>query len=118
MGFSRQEYWNVFPCPPPGDLPNPGIKPQSPTFQVRALPSEPPGKPPQMAEPGFKSRAMETDLRATLPQASKSGNGASGSCCPQAEKVISLKAAALEQHPLLHQLSPVTLNFKCTLFPP
>ena len=25
MGFSRQEYWNGFPCPPPGDLPNPGI---------------------------------------------------------------------------------------------
>ena len=26
MGFSRQEYWNGFPCPPPRDLPNPGIK--------------------------------------------------------------------------------------------
>ena len=24
MGFSRQEYWNGLPCPPPGDLPNPG----------------------------------------------------------------------------------------------
>ena len=29
MGFSREEYWSVFPCPPPGDLPNPGIKPTS-----------------------------------------------------------------------------------------
>ena len=29
MGFSRQEYWNEFPCPPPGDLPNPGIEPTS-----------------------------------------------------------------------------------------
>ena len=29
MGFSRQEYWNGLPCPPPGDLPNPGIKPAS-----------------------------------------------------------------------------------------
>ena len=27
MGFSRREYWNVLPCPPPGDLPDPGIKP-------------------------------------------------------------------------------------------
>ena len=27
MGFSRQESWNRFPCPPPGDLPNPGIDP-------------------------------------------------------------------------------------------
>ena len=26
MGFSRQEYWCGFPCPPPGDLPNPRIK--------------------------------------------------------------------------------------------
>ena len=27
MGFSRQEYWSGLPRPPPGDLPNPGIKP-------------------------------------------------------------------------------------------
>ena len=29
MGFSRQEYWNGLPCPPPGDLPDQGIKPMS-----------------------------------------------------------------------------------------
>ena len=29
MGFSRQEYWSWLPCPPPGDLPDPGIKPLS-----------------------------------------------------------------------------------------
>ena len=29
MGFSRQEYWSGLPCPPPGDLPYPGIKPVS-----------------------------------------------------------------------------------------
>ena len=28
MEFSRQEYWSGLPCPPPGDLPNPGIKPK------------------------------------------------------------------------------------------
>ena len=27
MGFSRQEYWSGLPCPPPADLPNPGVKP-------------------------------------------------------------------------------------------
>ena len=27
MGFSRQDNWSGLPCPPPGDLPNPGIKP-------------------------------------------------------------------------------------------
>ena len=26
MGFSKQEYWSGLPCPPPGDLPNPGIE--------------------------------------------------------------------------------------------
>ena len=25
MGFSRQEYWSGLPCPPPGDLPDPGL---------------------------------------------------------------------------------------------
>ena len=29
MGFSRQEYWTGLSCPPPGDLPNQGIKPTS-----------------------------------------------------------------------------------------
>ena len=45
MGFSRQEYRSGLPLPSPGDLPNPGIKPRSPTFQADALTSEPPGKP-------------------------------------------------------------------------
>ena len=26
MGFSRQEYWSGLPCPPPEDLPDPGIE--------------------------------------------------------------------------------------------
>ena len=26
MGFSKQEHWSGLPCPPPGDLPDPGIK--------------------------------------------------------------------------------------------
>ena len=34
MGFTRQEHWSGFPCPPPGDLPDPGIKPGSPAFQA------------------------------------------------------------------------------------
>ena len=32
MGFSSQEYWSGLPCPPPGDLPDPGIEPASPMF--------------------------------------------------------------------------------------
>ena len=45
MGFSRQEYWSGLPFPSPGDLPNPGVEPRSPTLQADALTSEPPGKP-------------------------------------------------------------------------
>ena len=29
MGLFRQEYWSGLPCPPPGDLPIPGIEPKS-----------------------------------------------------------------------------------------
>ena len=32
MGFSRQQYWSGLPFPSPGDLPNPGIEPGSPTL--------------------------------------------------------------------------------------
>ena len=45
MEFSRPEYWSVLPFPSPGDLPNPGIEPRSPTLQADSLPAEPPGKP-------------------------------------------------------------------------
>ena len=30
LGFSRKEYWTGFPCPPPRDLPDPGIELSSP----------------------------------------------------------------------------------------
>ena len=48
MGFSMQEYWSGLSCPPPGDLPDPGIKPMS--LKSAALPGRffttaPPGKP-------------------------------------------------------------------------
>ena len=45
MEFSMPEYWSWVPSPSPGDLPNPGIEPESPTLQADSLPSEPPGKP-------------------------------------------------------------------------
>ena len=43
MGFSRQEYWSGLPFPFPGDLPDPGIEPGSPSLQADSLPSEPSG---------------------------------------------------------------------------
>ena len=45
VGFSRQEYWSGLPFASPGYLPDPGIEPRSPTLQVDALTSAPPGKP-------------------------------------------------------------------------
>ena len=36
-GFSRQEYWNGLPCPPPGDFPYPGIEPMSPVLKADSL---------------------------------------------------------------------------------
>ena len=50
MGFSRQEYWSGLPFPSPGNLPNPGIEPGSPTLRADALLSEPPGNPPKGEE--------------------------------------------------------------------
>ena len=41
LGFSRQVYWSRLPCPLPGDLPDPGIRPRSPAapaLQVDSLP--------------------------------------------------------------------------------
>ena len=45
VGFSRQEYWSWLPFPSPGDLPDTGIKPRSPTLQAESLPFEPLGAP-------------------------------------------------------------------------
>ena len=48
MGFSRQEYWSGLPCPPPGDLPDPGITPvslRSPALAGGFFTNSTPGKP-------------------------------------------------------------------------
>ena len=44
MGFSRQEYWSGLTFSSPGDLPDPGMEPRSPTLQTDTLPSKPPGE--------------------------------------------------------------------------
>ena len=48
MGFSRQDYWSGLPCPPPGDLPNPGMEPTSllsPALAGGFFTTSAPGKP-------------------------------------------------------------------------
>ena len=41
VGFSRQEHWNGLSCPPPGDLPHPGIEAGSSALEADSLPSSP-----------------------------------------------------------------------------
>ena len=48
LEFSKQEYWNGLTFPPPGYLPNPGIKPASPTslaLAAKFFTIEPSGNP-------------------------------------------------------------------------
>ena len=44
MVFARQECWSGLPFPPPGDLPNPGIKLGFPELHADSLQFEPPGR--------------------------------------------------------------------------
>ena len=62
MEFSRPEYWS----PSPGDLPNPGIKPRSPTLQADALTSEPSGKPLNTKIQSLRKPTIETQNYFTI----------------------------------------------------
>ena len=62
MEFSRQEYWSGLPCPPSGDLLDPGIKRGSPPVQVDSLRCGPPGKPYlRLTRPVFPNRDQLDD---------------------------------------------------------
>ena len=66
MRFSRQEYWSGFPCPPPGDLPNPGIKPVSRCISCITggiFTTEPPEKPMIGAKAGLGEKGDINSLR-------------------------------------------------------
>ena len=57
--FSRPEYWSGWPSPPPGALPDPGIKPTStslaaPALAGRFFTTEPPWKPQSQTYPVLK----------------------------------------------------------------
>ena len=67
MEFSATEYWSGYPFPSPGDLPNPGLEPRSPTLQADSLPAEPLGtpihSPADLSDPGIEpgSPALQVD---------------------------------------------------------
>ena len=61
MGFSRQVYWSGLPFPSPGDLPDPGIEPRSPAWQVDTSLSEPWGSP-KLEETFLNSEPLSSQL--------------------------------------------------------
>ena len=69
-GFSKQEHWSGLPYPSPGNLPNPGIKPRSPTLQEDSLAAEPQEKPKSVVGSGFFHTYQITrtcSLETTMP---------------------------------------------------
>ena len=65
MEFSTQEYWSGLPCPPPGNLPDPGVEPRSPALQVDSSPSEPSGRPLFPSGGGVKGETFPRPLLKT-----------------------------------------------------
>ena len=82
-GFSRQAHWPALPCPPPGDLLNPGIEPRSPALWPDSLPSEPPGKlsTEGLTNPGWKrvvSGRIYREQHVLIPHSGYCATGALG----------------------------------------
>ena len=82
MEFSRQEYWSGLPFPSPGDLPDPGVEPESLAFQADSLPSEPPsgtGDKAGTLGPDRLTLILQDPIPLTLPSARWGQISASGS---------------------------------------
>ena len=73
MEFSRQEYGSGFPCPPSGDLPNPGIKLRSPSLHVDSLTFEPPGMPIEDDKNKTKQKILALNFNIKFKMKIKSG---------------------------------------------
>ena len=67
MGFFWHEYWSALQFSPPGDLPNPGIKPASPALVGRFFTTEPPEKTEHQGEPLTHNCRRTTFLLRNLP---------------------------------------------------
>ena len=59
MGCSSREYRSGLPCPPPGDLPDPGIKPRS-ALKADSLPAKLPGKPLKVYQYKINDKALSS----------------------------------------------------------
>ena len=138
MGFSRQEHWGGLPCPPPGDLSDPGIKPASPALAACPLPLCRLGDPSDptsfrftsfIAHPsvGFVRSRLDAERagRCTDAQSRQGGNTAhrwpSGGPGPQLPRELLQGSKALQLFCLRRKLqrgvSPQTSDFKLPLKP-
>ena len=104
MGFLGQEYWSGLPCPPPGDLPHPGIEPMSPVF-------------PGLAggfftiEPPWKLIPWEVDLNALslfLLVSSPVQQGSSERGSEEGRRVRSAHLLSFYSHRTVNRLHPST----------
>ena len=106
MGFSRQEYCNGLPCPSPGDLPNLGIEPGSPTLQADSLATKLQGK----IYKGVLALPKRCSTQLGLPEAHRSGwSQVSQGCSLRINSVQfshSVMSDSLQSHGLQHARPP------------
>ena len=82
--FSRQEYWSGLPCPPPGDLPGPGIELAS---QAGSLPLVPPGKPYSHLSQSHALGSQKKETESLTLRSSWSSPGKSGEAVEPCESI-------------------------------
>ena len=85
MGFSREEYWSGFPCPPPRDLPNPGIKPaslMSPALAGRFFTTSATWEPPPPAPPPPPPNASYTSSKCDFLSTNTHSSNSCFNCYP------------------------------------
>ena len=100
MDFSRPEYWSGWPFLSPGDLPNPGFEPRSPSLQVDSLPAQPQGK------PHYQYIQESKLIKCTFK---KNNNNKAGTCESTTQAKNQDTASLLEA---------LTWPSYCSLFPP
>ena len=100
MGFSRQEVWSGLLCPPPGDLPDPGIEPMSPALQVASLPLSYQGSARARARERERERETETVTSFASLQISKPSSvlGQNHSSGPDLQVLTDTGFGALYRH--------------------
>ena len=126
LSSSYCEIRRLGPFPSPGDLPNPGIKPGSPTLQADALTSEPPEKPLKVTSYHLchimchnwhlimftMFNGLEVSHRSSLPSRGENHTGVTGGC---ATELLSGKWGLEPCHTA--SLSPGTFFFQLPLLP-